>query len=92
MSDEQSQPDGEFRRLCAEIVAEALSETQWAERESDDMFQTEHYSGGYDATEAAFCFSHYREDGSEWWFQLSLDDVARVARGDPVILDERPSE
>jgi len=56
------------------------------------MFQTEHYSGGYDATEAAFCFSHYREDGSEWWFQLSLDDVARVARGEPVILDERPSE
>ena len=92
MTDTRSGPDGEFRKLCAEIVAQALSETEWAERESDDMFQTDHYSGGYDATESAFCFSHHRDDGSEWWFQLSLGDIGRIARGEPVVLDERPSE
>jgi hypothetical protein len=87
-----TKPDAEFLALCREIVAAGLTESEWAERESDDMFQTEHYAGGYDATESAFCFSHYRGDGSEWWFQLSLDDVGRVARGEQVALGERPAE
>ena len=63
MSKESVRPDSEFRKLCAQIVAEALPEASWAERESDDMFRTRHYSGGYDATESAFCFSHFRDDG-----------------------------
>jgi hypothetical protein len=92
MSDVSFRPDSEFRELCVQIVAEALPEAGWAEREADDTFQTEHYSGGFDATESAFCFSHYRDDGTEWWFQLSLDDVARVADGEAVTLKERPSE
>ena len=43
-------------------------------------------------TESAFCFSHHRDDGSEWWFQLSLADVGRVAKGEPVALNARKSE
>ena len=85
-------PDEELRKLCAEIVAESLTEPEWAERESDDMFQTGHYCGGFDADESAFCFSHSRDDGSEWWFQLTLDEVGRVARGEAVQLNARPAE
>jgi hypothetical protein len=85
-------PDAELRSLCAEIVAESLTEAEWAERESDDMFQSEHYCGGFESEESAFCFSHHRDDGSEWWFQLTLDEVARVADGDAIQLNARPAE
>ena len=85
-------PDAELRGLCAEILAESLTEAEWAEHESDDMFQSDHYCGGFESEESAFCFSHYREDGSEWWFQLTLEQVGRVARGEAVQLDARPAE
>ena len=89
---ERERPDTELYRLCARIVAESLTESQWAEREADDTFQSQHYSGGFDAGECAFCFSHYRDDGSEWWFQLTLAEVQSIARGEPVPLNERLSE
>jgi hypothetical protein len=44
----------EFRTLCREIAGENRSEEEWAEIESDDVFQSENYAGGFDAMEEAF--------------------------------------
>jgi hypothetical protein len=68
----------EFRKICEEIIAEKRGETDWAEIESDDMFQTKSFCGGFDATEMAFCFSYYDDKRKEYWFQLSLDVVKEI--------------
>jgi hypothetical protein len=80
----------EFRSLCREIVAENQTEEEWAEMESDDMFQSESYVGGYDADEEAFCFSHYAPDGEEYWFQVTLPEVQEVAAGGNPVVEVRP--
>ena len=71
-----------LRRIAGEIVARALSDADWAEIESDDMFQLADVSGGYDATESAFTFSVYLSDGRECWVQLTLEEVSAISRGD----------
>ena len=72
--------DEEFLKICESIVSEAKNGEEWAEIESDDMFQTEKYEGGYDATEEAFCFSYYDENKKEYWFQLTLKEIQQVLR------------
>jgi hypothetical protein len=84
--------NAELRTLCREIVAENKSVEEWAEIESDDMFETESYEGGFDATEEAFCFSHYTEDGEESWFQLTLSEVQAIAAGEDRVVEARPAE
>ena len=84
--------DSEFRALCREIASENRPEEEWAEIESDDMFQSESYEGGYDATEEAFCFSHYAQDGQEYWFQLKLSEVLAIAAGRNPMIEVRPAE
>jgi hypothetical protein len=84
--------DDELRSICADIVGRTWSDAEWAAHESDDMFQTPRYCGGYDADEGAFCFSRYDADGSEWWFQMTLADVARVAEGQVITLRLRKPE
>jgi len=71
----------ELRQICRRILAQGLSEHEWAARESDDMFQSQAYTGGFDATEMAFCFSYYAPDGSEHWFQVTLAEVNEIAEG-----------
>ena len=58
----------------------AMSVGGWAERESSDMFQSPHFSGGFDATEGEFLFSYFPDEGGEFWFGVTLDDVAGAAR------------
>lgn len=82
--------DAELRTICREIVAENQAEEDWAEVESDDMFQTEHYQGGYDADEEAFCFSHYAPDGEEYWFELTLAEAKAIAAGEDLVIELRP--
>jgi hypothetical protein len=84
--------DDEFRAICRDILAENLSPVQWAAIESDDMFQSEHYAGGYDATEEAFCFSHYSADGEEYWFQLTTAEIQAVLTGRLSVLNARPAD
>lgn len=60
--------DHDFLTLCQQVLKEGHSLEEWREIESDDMFQSPHYSGGFDATEDAFCFSYYDSDGGELWF------------------------
>jgi hypothetical protein len=79
----------EFVDLCKQILQHQKTEAEWAEVESDDMFQSEHYEGGFDATENAFCFSQYAADGTESWFQLTLEDVQRVVGGELAEVDSR---
>lgn len=84
--------DSEFRTLCREIASENRSEEEWAEIESDDMFQSENYAGGFDSTEEAFCFSYYAQDKQEYWFQLTLSEVQVIAAGEDVVIEARPAE
>jgi hypothetical protein len=72
--------DDTLRQICREIIEEQRSQAGWAEVESDDMFQSGNYVGGFDADEQAFCFSVYRPDG-EYWFQISLQQVYDIVDG-----------
>lgn len=82
----------EFTQICSEIIKEAKSQDEWAEIESDDMFQSQHYAGGYDADEMAFCFSFFNNTGDEFWFQLTLDEVEAVVKGSLNRVSARPAE
>jgi hypothetical protein len=77
----------EFKAICNDILNENKTEEEWAEIESDDMFQTNSFSGGYDADEEAFCFSFYNEDSDEYWFQLTLEEIKKVVSGDLSTID-----
>jgi hypothetical protein len=83
--------DAELRALCREIAGENRPEEEWAEIESDDMFQSESYEGGFDATEEAFCFSHHAQDDQEYWFQLTLSEVQAIAAGEDRAIEARPA-
>ena len=82
--------DDDLRAICERIVSEGLRESQWAEIESDDMFQVGDYEGGFDADEAAFCFNVQSSDG-EWWFQLTLDEIVDVVERRRATFEARPS-
>lgn len=71
----------ELENICKEILSKDLSLEQWSEIESDDMFQSKIYSGGYDSDEQAFCFSLYK-NGKEFWFQITLGEVILIVNGD----------
>jgi hypothetical protein len=66
-----------FYEICEQIVSENKNESEWAAIESDDMFQTTIYEGGFDATGMEFAFSVYIEE-KEYWFQLNLENIHRV--------------
>lgn len=70
--------DDEFKALCKKIVNMNLKIDQWNNIESDDMFQTTNYEGGYDAIEQAFCFSFYDKQRNEYWIQISLDQMQDI--------------
>jgi hypothetical protein len=63
--------------ICKQIVLENKTNEQWAEIESDDMFQEGNYEGGFDATGMEFTFCIYISN-IEYWFQLTLENVHKV--------------
>jgi hypothetical protein len=81
----------EFRQICQGIISENRSEEEWALVESDDLFQSESYSGGFDATEMAFCFSYFGNDRNEFWFQCTLAQVRDVVGGGITELESWPA-
>lgn len=83
--------DTEFVEICKSIISEGKSIDEWAEIESDDMFQTTNYTGGFDGTEMEFCFSVYL-NSKEYWFQLSLDEVSAVSIGHLKTLEIREAD
>lgn len=74
----QIEVDADFISICNSILSKNYSNQQWGEIESCDMFQTEHYDGGYDRDEQAFCFSYYSESGEEFWIQLTLEEIKKI--------------
>ena len=80
----------QLRSICCSISGEGLSLDAWAEIESSDMFQSSTFCGGFDADERAFVFSWYANDKDEYWFQLSIEEVERIAAGEsPMIVGRR---
>tara|TARA_R110002095_G_scaffold122637_1_gene106530 strand:- start:369 stop:635 length:267 start_codon:yes stop_codon:yes gene_type:complete len=73
--------NAELFSIFKEIIKENKSEAQWSEIESSDMYQDENFSGGFDATENAFCFSYYDRDREEYWFQVTLDETKKIIDG-----------
>jgi hypothetical protein len=82
----------EFKEICLEIVSQAKTDEQWAAVESDDMFQSQNYVGGFDATEMAFCFSYFDSKGAEYWFQLTSSEVLQMATGKKNSVEARPAD
>lgn len=72
--------DQEFKTICQEILNLNLSPEEWNEIESDDYFQTDHFIGGFDSTEQAFCFSYYIND-KEYWLQVDLEQIRNIDEG-----------
>ena len=81
--------DAELRALCAEIAEWMRTEPDWVEDESSDMFQSEHYCGGWEGPEDGFTFSHYDATRTERWFSLSPDEVRAAASGALATVDAR---
>jgi hypothetical protein len=75
--------------ICREIAARQLSFDQWTAVESSDEFQAGRLVGGFDATEGVFTFSFFDATGSEWWFDLSLEDALAAAAGKSVTFELR---
>lgn len=87
----QHELTGAFLRICKQIVDESKSLEEWAEIESDDMFQNEDYVGGFDATEMEFCFSVFI-DNNEYWFQISLEKVNDILNRTVTHVEVRQAE
>ena len=84
--------DSELKEICNLIESESITEEQWAEKESDDEFQTKNYCGGFDADEKAFCFSHYSNKKEEVWFQFTLKEASLIKTGKLIKLQARNAE
>lgn len=84
--------DEEFKEICWQIHQEQKTYEQWCEIESDDMFQSPHYCGGFDSTEQEFCFSYIDDVGKEWWFQCTSDDIEKIVLGTLEYLDMHEAE
>ena len=82
----------ELRSIADQIERENISESDWADREACDTFQTKSFCGGYDADERAFLFSWYASDGHEYWFALSREDVRSIASGGQIEILGRLAE
>lgn len=82
----------EFRAICEEIIEAQRDEDEWAEVESDDMFRSASFCGGFEASERAFTFSYYDERKCEYWLQVTLDEAREIAEGRRISLVLRPAE
>ena len=69
--------EDKFYLISKEIIEENKSLAEWAEIESDDLFQSGNYEGGFDSTEMEFCFSVFINE-EEYSFQLSLDAIKEI--------------
>ena len=82
--------DNELKGICREIQRDNRTVNQWAEIEACDWFQTEHYCGGFDATEMQFLFSFTVSD-IEHCFALTLEQALGIAKGEIVTISLDPS-
>jgi hypothetical protein len=67
----------EFYGICSEIISEQKNLDEWAEIQSDDLFQVGIYEGGFSSIEMEFTFSIFLHD-DEYWFQLPLYAIPKI--------------
>ena len=84
--------DSEILEICREIKSRDLTADDWAQIESSDMFQSTHFCGGYESTEGEFTFSFYDENSTEYWFNLSLEEVDQILNNKIITLKLRTPE
>jgi hypothetical protein len=82
----------ELRTICKAICDAEKDLVAWRLIESDDMFQTANFCGGFDATEDAFCFSYYSSTGSEFWFQFTLGEARQLSDQQKTHITLEPAE
>lgn len=82
----------EFENICREIVAMDHTLGEWAEIESDDMFQSDHFCGGCESLEDEVTFSYYDDQRREYWFGVTLYDIRRIADGEIAEIEIRLAE
>lgn len=83
--------DDEFIQIARIISSESLSEEDWKKIDASDLFQTDHYCGGFDSLENAFTFSLYKND-QEYWFQLTLKQIQEICDGSLKNVNMRPAD
>ena len=81
-----------FIEICQQILAENKSLEEWYEIRSCDMFQNEKYCGGFESMEDEFTFSLFDENGCEFWFQLTLEDINSIVKGIKSTVDIKPAD
>ena len=84
-------PDEDLLKICRRIAEDDRTLEQWMSTESSDEFQIGEYCGGFDADEGEFCFE-MRIDGTEYWFQFSLEQALEIAEGRAVELEARVAD
>lgn len=84
--------DNELKNICEQIRRENKTIEEWYQIESDDMFQSGNYCGGFDGIEQEFCFSYYDDEGKEWWFQFSFFDIEKIISGKMLYIDMREAQ
>ncbi len=82
----------ELLDLLRNIVRQGLQLHEWASIESCDMFQSPNFVGGFDATEMEFCFSYFDPNGCEFWFQLPLDRIHALVKGEEGEVEVRKAD
>jgi len=74
------QVNEELKGICRDIIGENKSAEQWKQSGSGELYQTDNYCGGYEASKGLFSFSLYKDD-KEYWFDLNLSEVSEIAEG-----------
>jgi len=72
--------DDELRGICREIQQDNRTAKAWAEIEACDWFQTEHYCGGFDATDMQFTFT-FTSARTDYCFGITLEEAVSIADG-----------
>lgn len=73
--------DDEFLKIVEIIKNENKTFKDWEKEESSDDFQSDHFQGGFDLIEGAFCFSYFDDYRNEYWFQFKLDEIDNILNG-----------
>ena len=73
--------NAELLNIFKDVRSKGKSLNEWKEIESCDMFQTQSFCGGFDATENQFTFSYFANDSTEFWFQFSLSELDHFLNG-----------
>ena len=81
--------DEELREHCRAIASEHNADGSAALAESDDLYQSDHFVGGWAPRGThgpGFYFSYYSPDGGDYIFCITLEQALTVAAGGSVDL------